>query len=176
MRSLVMVGLALSVLASAHVSQSKAFQPFSGSYNVKGTLSVIPKSNEGPGTWSISATLTVRNIPGQKEPLWVPGDVLEKKGTLTASGLLGPVSVPNENYYAPKGAFKISWADGSAIKGTGVITMTPYDCCGPWVVGMITSPKGARGVIILPLRHSGDKISGVGLLAGFVGSGPYTLS
>ncbi len=128
-------------------------------------MTIVPKSNEGPGFWSLSGTVTLTSGSAR-----VP-----KAGTLNASGSLGVVSVVSQpagtirtEIAAAPGVLKITWSAGPQpeppTKATVVHVMThPIHT----LTGVVTSGFGRYGVIVGPLRHKpNNNITGQLILVG----------
>jgi hypothetical protein len=141
-RSAMVAAAFMAVLVFAPVGSSAAG---SAIYSVKGTLHVIPKSNEGPGYWSMSGTVNLIRGAGN----------LPKSGTLSASGPLGAVAIIGpSDLGATTGAMKITWSTGPQpeppTKAIVVHAMThPLHT----LTGRISSGFGKAGVIIIWLQH-----------------------
>jgi hypothetical protein len=137
---------AVAVLAALNVvpgSSQAASRPGADVYAVKGTLTVIPKTGKGPGTWSMSGTLSLTAKAG----------AAPKTGTLTASGLLGPASLPADPCIltATTGALKIFWSAQRASKATVVHVMThPRHT----FLGSLTTGYGKGGMVFMAIRHT----------------------
>jgi hypothetical protein len=76
-----------------------------------------------------------------------------KTGTLTASGLLGPASVPIDpcGLTATTGALKVFWPGQTASKARVVHVMTHPQHT---FLGSITTGYGRGGMVVMAIRHA----------------------